>query len=110
FARDADDHRPRTVVVRRGTVVAERRIYIQREAVVGILGHPVKTGIPLAARLRRREIARREEVLPRCKTDQPLLYLFEALARHAVGALDGAHLRSEEHTSELQSRGHLVCR
>src|SRR5690625_3084783 len=28
----------------------------------------------------------------------------------AVGAnLDPSHLRSEEHTSELQSRGHLVC-
>src|SRR5207253_7617779 len=27
-----------------------------------------------------------------------------------VGALDAFDLRSEEHTSELQSRGHLVCR
>src|SRR5207253_10880444 len=26
------------------------------------------------------------------------------------GALDWSPLRSEEHTSELQSRGHLVCR
>src|SRR5690625_7182994 len=25
-------------------------------------------------------------------------------------SIDGAHGRSEEHTSELQSRGHLVCR
>src|SRR5207253_10413717 len=24
--------------------------------------------------------------------------------------IDGRHFRSEEHTSELQSRGHLVCR
>src|SRR3989304_7028821 len=29
---------------------------------------------------------------------------------HAPGAQPGAHLRSEEHTSELQSRLHLVCR
>src|SRR5437870_6817210 len=27
-----------------------------------------------------------------------------------VGRPDGAPVRSEEHTSELQSRGHLVCR
>src|SRR5207253_3263875 len=26
------------------------------------------------------------------------------------GAISGRHTRSEEHTSELQSRGHLVCR
>src|SRR5207253_11008664 len=30
------------------------------------------------------------------------------LWHHAVGY--GVHHRSEEHTSELQSRGHLVCR
>src|SRR5687768_17626799 len=30
-------------------------------------------------------------------------------AQHALGAHD-VHLRSEEHTSELQSRLHLVCR
>src|SRR5690625_7113289 len=30
--------------------------------------------------------------------------LTDSLCRHAVG------IRSEEHTSELQSRGHLVCR
>src|SRR5207253_7982320 len=29
---------------------------------------------------------------------------------HALGALAGGEHRSEEHTSELQSRGHLVCR
>src|SRR5690625_8052304 len=29
---------------------------------------------------------------------------------YEAAALDGAHGRSEEHTSELQSRGHLVCR
>src|SRR5690625_5778979 len=30
--------------------------------------------------------------------------------RHATNLGQGAALRSEEHTSELQSRGHLVCR
>src|SRR5690625_792970 len=29
---------------------------------------------------------------------------------HALDALNKEGLRSEEHTSELQSRGHLVCR
>src|SRR5690625_5475869 len=35
-----------------------------------------------------------------------------ALASAAIDISDGlaADLRSEEHTSELQSRGHLVCR
>src|SRR5437870_10699443 len=33
-----------------------------------------------------------------------------AVDRHATSKLDDEDLRSEEHTSELQSRGHLVCR
>src|SRR5690625_6609007 len=34
-----------------------------------------------------------------------------ALTRNGKGAVGlGVSLRSEEHTSELQSRGHLVCR
>src|SRR5690625_4885534 len=40
------------------------------------------------------------------------LYLFDKQLRLYLGArLELVHsLRSEEHTSELQSRGHLVCR
>src|SRR5439155_11879039 len=34
----------------------------------------------------------------------------KAPARAARGRIRGIHGRSEEHTSELQSRGHLVCR
>src|SRR3712207_7862041 len=34
----------------------------------------------------------------------------EGTARRGVGRLPGAHARSEEHTSELQSRQYLVCR
>src|SRR5690625_1699970 len=39
---------------------------------------------------------------------------FIAVARQETGSTNSwygfnAHLRSEEHTSELQSRGHLVC-
>src|SRR5215510_3764331 len=38
------------------------------------------------------------------------LYLQQPLAVDAVQAQPRHRLRSEEHTSELQSRGHLVCR
>src|SRR5690625_5332121 len=42
---------------------------------------------------------------------QSLLTASESLADRASLNLDAAdHVRSEEHTSELQSRGHLVCR
>src|SRR5690625_5480396 len=34
----------------------------------------------------------------------------EAIYKKRENALTGDRLRSEEHTSELQSRGHLVCR
>src|SRR3989442_12011576 len=34
----------------------------------------------------------------------------QLLGRHRFHAAIGAHRRSEEHTSELQSRPHLVCR
>src|SRR5690625_5713866 len=40
-------------------------------------------------------------------TGKSLAYLVPAL-RHAL--VSGRPVRSEEHTSELQSRGHLVCR
>src|SRR5437660_5406348 len=47
----------------------------------------------------------------------PARFTSLAAAAHAGRRRDGAHgrrsrgaLRSEEHTSELQSRGHLVCR
>src|SRR5690625_2779366 len=34
----------------------------------------------------------------------------QALEANAIFFVNGHFLRSEEHTSELQSRGHLVCR
>src|SRR5207253_8681181 len=41
----------------------------------------------------------------------PLLHLLHFAAMLGSSLLERAHdLRSEEHTSELQSRGHLVCR
>src|SRR3712207_8074386 len=42
----------------------------------------------------------------------PLLHLAERLAdaRDVIGAAQRHHHRSEEHTSELQSRQYLVCR
>src|SRR3712207_8305593 len=36
--------------------------------------------------------------------------LLAVLAQRVVGVRVGAHRRSEEHTSELQSRQYLVCR
>src|SRR5690606_40365264 len=39
-----------------------------------------------------------------------LIELLEPHRRHAVLPLDGAVVRSEEHTSELQSRENIVCR
>src|SRR5690625_6768028 len=45
------------------------------------------------------------------KTSKPLLSKFPTKAPHVLmGPGEGAGVRSEEHTSELQSRGHLVCR
>src|SRR5690625_6229242 len=38
-----------------------------------------------------------------------LLFLLISIRRRELRAL-GTFVRSEEHTSELQSRGHLVCR
>src|SRR5690625_5533184 len=65
-------------------------------------------------------------VLFESRTDHQHLVIFDNPAFGRVMALDGiiqtterdefiyhemlAHVRSEEHTSELQSRGHLVCR
>src|SRR5690625_6215700 len=43
------------------------------------------------------------------KKNQGLIYAFVQTG-WPVGALLAAGFRSEEHTSELQSRGHLVCR
>src|SRR5690625_5357219 len=36
--------------------------------------------------------------------------LFAPKTRHTLASLRGFVVRSEEHTSELQSRSHLVCR
>src|SRR5690625_6395081 len=42
--------------------------------------------------------------------DNHQLILFEQILMLLVDLTENRHLRSEEHTSELQSRGHLVCR
>src|SRR5690625_6871721 len=44
---------------------------------------------------------------------EPSAFIIDAIFGHGINRpADGIwlHLRSEEHTSELQSRGHLVCR
>src|SRR5207253_8564179 len=41
--------------------------------------------------------------------NEQITYVLEGALHFGFGE-DGAEERSEEHTSELQSRGHLVCR
>src|SRR5207253_4581241 len=53
-------------------------------------------------RLRERRVGSRHRAV---RLDEQHVYA----DRRRPGARNGAH-RSEEHTSELQSRGHLVCR
>src|SRR2546422_6993123 len=55
------------------------------------------------------------DALPICQQDRPPGRGAPAGARRGAGAVSGAGrdaraVRSEEHTSELQSRLHLVCR
>src|SRR5690625_2953822 len=61
---------------------------------------------PIADRLRDSGRDQRES------SDRSLLGLADETARAAglAGAMERIEPRSEEHTSELQSRGHLVCR
>src|SRR5687768_18032479 len=41
---------------------------------------------------------------------QPTIVAVAIIGLHADHRADSVHMRSEEHTSELQSRLHLVCR
>jgi hypothetical protein len=92
LAGDADDHRPGGVVVRRRAVPAERGVHVKGEAVIGVLGQAVEAGLEPPARRRRREIGRREEVLPRGEADQALLDLLQALPRDPLAFLDRADI------------------
>src|SRR3712207_7340454 len=60
---------------------------------------------PLDAGLARRLAQLRDEVLPLAHPQ-----VVEELGLAALAELVGRQLRSEEHTSELQSRQYLVCR
>src|SRR3712207_7901683 len=60
-------------------------------------------GAPLPARVRHRRAADRDPAGGRGDA-------VHARARGARGGHDRRHRRSEEHTSELQSRQYLVCR
>src|SRR5690625_5342298 len=48
------------------------------------------------------------EVTNLAETARPLIGFLNAL--RGPGRISAHQMRSEEHTSELQSRGHLVCR
>src|SRR5207253_10220623 len=43
-------------------------------------------------------------------TSDPSISTFSGSGTPSIAACTGKRSRSEEHTSELQSRGHLVCR
>src|SRR5690625_5530157 len=64
----------------------------------------------------RRELARRDRIERKLRDSERLLRrAVEALEKRvavldAAGRVLSSTRRSEEHTSELQSRGHLVCR
>src|SRR5205809_5331524 len=45
-----------------------------------------------------------------CEMGESCRWFLSVLEHRGMGPLRGALLRSEEHTSELQSRLHLVCR
>src|SRR5947208_15698727 len=68
--------------------------------------------LPIWATGECRAMLRGEPEAPRCGCDRSLLYPPRGSDRadrgHRGG--DGAARRSEEHTSELQSPDHLVCR
>ena len=92
LAGDADDHRPGGVVVRRRLVAAERRVHVEREAMVFVLGHAVEAGLELAAGRGGGKSDAGNSSAAR-EADQALLDLLEALPGHALTLLDGAHIR-----------------
>src|SRR5690625_5707592 len=99
-----------------------------QEMVYGITGDPLYTEIrPTGTIVPLEDVRLLAPVIPRSKVvcvgrnyaahaaelgkevpEQPLLFLKPNTALTGPG--DPIVLRSEEHTSELQSRGHLVCR
>src|SRR5690625_6103417 len=78
-----------------------------------ILAKTSKAASRLANALRKREIERTYVAIVRGKMqkqhDTLTHYLWKDRRRNEVRAVDKTVKRSEEHTSELQSRGHLVC-
>src|SRR3712207_8248954 len=81
------------------TTLFRSRLHRVRQGPVG--GRPRRAGV------RREGVA--EDVLER--PQQRLAHGRVVLVAHAVGRVTGSEVaRSEEHTSELQSRQYLVCR
>src|SRR3712207_6850296 len=69
------------------------------------LGHAVGDELLCQIAARLREVVRGDDLIVRQGGDEFLL-----LSRMARGQLEASVDRSEEHTSELQSRQYLVCR
>src|SRR5690625_6754443 len=72
-----------------------------------ILDNPMQD-IPLAAVLKSPIVGLNEEDLARVRLADKNNHFYGALLKFRQQ--DMSEARSEEHTSELQSRGHLVCR
>src|SRR5689334_24625373 len=67
---------------------------------------PADSAVPALIRLARTAALRRAV----CTSSATFVRVASALSRPALPAEVRAALRSEEHTSELQSQFHLVCR
>src|SRR5207253_7270411 len=70
----------------------------------------VHRGHQRASHRRAAKLGAQPEPPDRSGQEGVLPVFFELLAARRNAALDPRQHRSEEHTSELQSRGHLVCR
>src|SRR2546430_4872173 len=67
---------------------------------------PRSTLFPYTTLFRSRELVFQDAVVPRANVLGPVNNGF----RQFLHTLDGGRIRSEEHTSELQSQSNLVCR
>src|SRR2546422_7392919 len=72
---------------------------------------PRSTLFPYTTLFRSRLVLEGLERVPAAAPDKPAFFYVHLMSTHYLGVqFPESHVRSEEHTSELQSRLHLVCR